>query len=270
MNTLYRNDQPNDIVRQVLAAMMALILLSAFVPGTKAHAELVVVEEIEEETELYDEPDWEEEYVILDDPAYFMTDEELDEIDYVDYAGTGGSTFDSDIDEGVEETSAIPVITSVGKKNVRVNGVKSKNKLLEYTIPEELLAADPNFLALMVEAEKYIGYPYVYGESNPKRGFDCGGFVSWVFIHSGVYNTGSRGANGLHNLCTEISREEARPGDLIFFQGTMGKDVKGITHVGIYVGNNMMIHAGDPVGFADLTDEKWVKRYYCMGRLPID
>ena len=168
------------------------------------------------------------------------------------------------------ENDSIPVVTSIGKKNVRVDGVKSTNKLLEYTIPEELLANDPKFLALMIEAEKYIGYPYVYGGSKPSVSFDCSGFVCWVYRHAGVFNTSRKGATGLYKICKAIKPEEARPGDLIFFEGTMGPNVDGITHVGIYVGNNMMIHAGDPIGFADLTKKKWVDKFYGFGRLPID
>ena len=103
-----------------------------------------------------------------------------------------------------------------------------------------------------------------------REGFDCSGFVSWVFIHSGVYNTGRRGATGLHTLCEEVDPEDVRPGDLVFFHGTMGPDVKGITHVGIYVGNHMMIHAGDPIGFADLEEERWQKWFDCYGRLPFE
>ena len=160
-------------------------------------------------------------------------------------------------DDGLGELVPMHTVTSVGRENVKIRGVKSKNKLLEYTIPDELLLADGNFAALMMEADKYIGYPYVYGASNPREGFDCSGFVCWVFIHSGVYNSGRRGATGLHTLCTEIDPEDVRPGDLVFFQGTMGPEVKGITHVGIYVGNDMMIHAGDPIGFADLTEARW-------------
>ncbi len=125
-------------------------------------------------------------------------------------------------------------------------------------------------LCRMVEAEKYIGYPYVYGAANPDTGFDCSGFVCWVFNHSGVFKTRRLGANGLYALCTDIPREEAQPGDLVFFEKTMGSSVKGITHVGIYVGNDMMIHAGDPVGFADLKSEKWAKKIYGFGRLPIE
>lgn len=128
-------------------------------------------------------------------------------------------------------------------------------------------ADSPEYPAL--EAEKYIGYPYVYGGSKPSTGFDCSGFVCWVFRQSGVYDTGRLGAKGLYSLCTDVSRDEARPGDLVFFTKTMGADVKGITHVGIYVGNDMMLHAGDPVGFADLQSDKWAKKIYAFGRLPV-
>ena len=232
-----KNEDTNMMTaKQVLALILALIILSAFFPGQSAFAE-------EEESDF----GWEG-VLILDDPEYFM--------------------FDEDEEEAEEDT--FPVITSVGKKNVKINGVKSKGTLVKYTIPEQLLRDDPNFLALMIEAEKYIGYPYVYGAANPDTGFDCSGFVCWVFRHSGVYKTKRLGANGLYSLCTDIPREEARPGDLVFFEKTMGADVKGITHVGIYVGNNMMIHAGDPVGFADLKSEQWAKKIYGFGRLPID
>ena len=173
-------------------------------------------------------------------------------------------------DDGNGELVLLHTVTSVGRENVKLHGVKSKNKLLEYTIPDELLLSDGNFAALMMEADKYIGFPYVYGASNPREGFDCSGFVSWVFIHSGVYNTGRRGATGLHTLCEEVDPDDIRPGDLVFFHGTMGPEVKGITHVGIYVGNHMMIHAGDPIGFANLEDDRWQKHFDCYGRLPYE
>lgn len=189
--------------------------------------------------------EWDGHQVILDDPAYFVFEEEEDA--WPEY----------------------PIITSVGKTNVRVHGIQSNNPLLEYTVPICHLENDPSFAALMIEAEKYIGFPYVYGASNPEEGFDCSGFVCWVFIHSGVYDTGRRGATGLYSLCTEVSAGDARPGDLVFFEGTMGAGVDGITHVGIYVGDGRMIHAGDPVGFADLSQEKWQKHFSCFGRLPI-
>ncbi len=222
---------------QVLTMILALILMSTLVvPCSGAFAE---------EEEGFTEEDWGDAFVILDDPIYFMGDEE-------------------------EEEDEVPVITSIGKKNVKVNGVKSKNKLVKYTIPELLLVRDPAFRDLMVEAEKYIGYPYIYGGSSPEIGFDCSGFVCWVLNQSGVYSTRRLGAQGLYSVCADIPREEARPGDLVFFEKTMGPDVSGITHVGIYVGNHMMIHAGDPVGFADLKNAQWAKKIYAFGRLPID
>ena len=171
-------------------------------------------------------------------------------------------------DAEITPEGGIPVITSVGRSNVKVNGVKSKHQLLRYTIPQQLLRNDPDFCALMTEADKYIGYPYVYGGSKPSVSFDCSGFVCWVFTHSGVCNIGRLGANGLYAVCRDIPRDEARPGDLVFFEKTRGADTKGITHVGIYVGNNMMIHAGDPIGFADLKSESWAKKIYAFGRLP--
>lgn len=211
--------------KQIIAAILAFILISAFLPVLSAHAE--ATENEAEFASTFDMDGWNGEDVILEDPQYFL-----------------------DIEEEPDE--AIPVITSVGKSNVKINGVKSKNKLVSYIIPEQLLEADPNFLALMIEAEKYIGYPYVYGASNPDIGFDCSGFVCWVYNHSGLGDIGRLGANGLYSLCSDVSKDDARPGDLVFFEKTMGADVKGITHVGIYVGSDMMIHAGDPVGFADL------------------
>lgn len=277
-----RPDKKNEnhalsIVLQVLA-VIALLMMFYVVQGAmkKANAEaLSTTIQIESE---YDDTS----LVIMEDPEYFLFDtDEAEPTDWDAYyeAVMGQETDETpSMDEAIAavanepESSAdneYPIITSCGKSNVKLHGIRSKNKLLEYTIPAELMQSDPQFAALMMEAEKYIGYPYVYGESNPKSGFDCSGFVSWVFIHSGVYDTGRRGANGLHSLCRDIEPVDARPGDLVFFQRTMGADVEGITHVGIYVGNNMMIHAGDPVGFADLTEEKWIKRFYCYGRLPM-
>ena len=117
-------------------------------------------------------------------------------------------------------------------------------------MPEEYKQADPQFGKLIEEAEKYLGFPYVWGGSSPDTSFDCSGFVSYVFTNSGVYNTGRLGATGLYGICQKITADEARPGDLIFFEGTMGEDVGGITHVGLYVGDNMMIHCGNPIQYA--------------------
>ena len=135
---------------------------------------------------------------------------------------------------------------------------------MEYEIPADALT-DEQFAAMMAEAQKYLGYEYVWGGSNPTTGFDCSGFVSWVLNHSG-WHVGRQSANGLHNLCSPVSRGEAKPGDLIFFQGTYA--VNGASHVGIYVGNNMMLHCGNPISFARMDTNYWNNHFYGFGRLP--
>lgn len=137
-----------------------------------------------------------------------------------------------------------------------------------YDIPQSLLDADPDFARLMEEATKYIGYPYVWGGSDPDTSFDCSGYVSYVFTNSGVYDTGRLGAKGLRSLCLDVPNSQVRPGDIVFFDGTMGDDVEGVTHCGIYVGNNMMIHCGNPIGFANLNDSYWRKHFHSYGRVP--
>ena len=137
-----------------------------------------------------------------------------------------------------------------------------------YDIPQEVLDANSAFATLMEEANKYIGYPYVWGGDSPETSFDCSGFVSYVFTNSGVYNTGRLGANGLHSLCRKVSADEAQPGDLVFFEGTLGEKVDGVTHVGIYVGNHMMIHCGSPIGYQDLNDSYYKKHLLDYGRIP--
>ena len=140
----------------------------------------------------------------------------------------------------------------------------------KYDVPEETLAADPQFARIMEEAQKYIGYPYVWGGASPETSFDCSGFVSWVYTESGVYNTGRLGATGLYGICKKITPEQAQPGDLVFFEGTMGDAADGITHVGIYVGGNHMLHCGSPIGYADLTESYWRKHFYAFGRVPYE
>lgn len=136
----------------------------------------------------------------------------------------------------------------------------------EYEIPASALS-DPQFAAMMEEAEKYLGYPYVWGGSNPNTSFDCSGFVSWVVNNCGVgWNIGRLGADSLRHTCSYVSPANARPGDLIFFEGTY--DTTGASHVGIYVGNNMMIHCGDPIQYADITSSYWQQHFLSFGRLP--
>lgn len=136
----------------------------------------------------------------------------------------------------------------------------------DYEIPTEALS-DPRFAAMMEEAEKYLGYPYVWGGSSPSTSFDCSGFVSWVINNCGEgWSIGRLGAEGLRNTCSYVSPVNARPGDLIFFEGTY--DTSGASHVGIYVGNNMMIHCGDPIQYASINTNYWQQHFLSFGRLP--
>lgn len=135
-----------------------------------------------------------------------------------------------------------------------------------YDIPGEALT-DTAFANMVREAEKYLGYPYVWGGSSPSTSFDCSGFVSWVINNCGNgWSVGRQTANGLKNLCDIIPPSEAKPGDLIFFQGTY--NTSGASHVGIYVGNGMMIHCGDPISYASIETNYWQQHFYCFGRIP--
>ena len=134
----------------------------------------------------------------------------------------------------------------------------------DYDIPPEALD-DEVFAAIIKEAEKYLGYPYIWGGSSPSTSFDCSGFVSWVINHSG-WDVGRLGAQGLCNICTPVSSANVKPGDLVFFTGTY--DTPCVSHVGIYVGNNMMIHCGDPISYANLNSNYWQSHFYRYGRLP--
>ena len=139
-----------------------------------------------------------------------------------------------------------------------------ENPPAEYEIPPEQLN-DEKFVQLVEEAEKYLGFPYVWGGSNPQTSFDCSGFVSYVLTNSGLYNTGRLGAQGLYNISTPVSQANAKAGDLIFFKGTY--DTPGVSHCGIYVGNGMMIHCGDPISYASIETSYWQSHFYAFGRL---
>lgn len=133
-----------------------------------------------------------------------------------------------------------------------------------YEIPPEALE-DETFKAMITEAEKYIGFPYVWGGSSPATSFDCSGFLSWVVNHSG-WNVGRLGAQGLYDYCTPVSPSQARPGDLVFFKGTY--DTPGVSHCGLYVGNHVMLHCGDPISYTSLDSSYWQSHFYSYGRLP--
>ena len=176
-------------------------------------------------------------------PVYIMSDEQLGM--YATYMATLGNRPD-----------LFPGSGYIGKY---VEG-----SYTDYDIPPEALD-DEVFAAIIKEAEKYLGYPYVWGGSSPSTSFDCSGFVSWVINHSG-WDVGRLGAQGLCNICTPVPSANVKPGDLVFFTGTY--DTPGVSHVGIYVGNNMMIHCGDPISYANLNSSYWQSHFYRYGRLP--
>ena len=143
-------------------------------------------------------------------------------------------------------------------------GRYGEGSYITYEIPPSALE-DEAFAAIIAEAEKYLGYPYVWGGSSPSTSFDCSGFVCWVLNHSG-WNVGRTTAQGLCNFCTPVRYSDAKPGDLVFFMGTY--DTPEVSHVGIYVGNDMMIHCGDPIFYSNLNSAYWQEHLYCYGRLP--
>jgi cell wall-associated NlpC family hydrolase len=147
-----------------------------------------------------------------------------------------------------------------------IDSLPSSSSGSTYEVPSEALS-DQKFANMIREAEKYLGYPYVWGGSSPSTSFDCSGFVSWVINNCGNgWNVGRLTANGLLGICTIVSESEAQPGDLIFFQGTY--NTSGASHVGIYVGNNMMIHCGNPIEYASINSKYWKNHFYHFGRLP--
>ena len=133
----------------------------------------------------------------------------------------------------------------------------------DYTVNAAYLT-DEKFATLIAEAEKYLGYPYVWGGSNPSTSFDCSGFVSYVLTNSGLVNTGRLGAQGLYNVCSPVSSADVKPGDLVFFVGTY--DTPGVSHVGIYVGDNVMLHCGDPIQYTSINTSYWQSHFYAFGR----
>ncbi|MBQ8766159.1 MAG: C40 family peptidase, partial [Clostridia bacterium] len=135
-----------------------------------------------------------------------------------------------------------------------------------YSGPKPEAYSDATFAQLMQEAEKYIGLPYVWGGSSPSTSFDCSGFVCWAYTHSGVYNLPRTTAQGIYNQCAPISRSEARPGDLVFFTRTYVSS-EPVTHIGIYVGDGLMLHCGDPIKYASIDTDYWTSKFYGFGRL---
>ena len=159
------------------------------------------------------------------------------------------------------------VETKGNKEELFANDIYANGAIpFDYSIPGEALS-DQKFANMMAEAQKYLGYPYVWGGSTPSSSFDCSGFVCWVINHSGNgWNVGRTTADGLCNMLAKVAPSEAKPGDIIFFQGTY--DTWGASHVGIYLGDNMMIHCGNPIQYARTDTAYWQQHFYCFGRLP--
>lgn len=134
-------------------------------------------------------------------------------------------------------------------------------------LPPGVSMGDGSFAALMAEATKYIGYPYVWGGSSPSTSFDCSGFVCWVYTHSGVYNLPRTTATGIYDQCSLVPKAEMQPGDLIFFTRTYASSGP-VSHVGIYVGADQMLHCGSPIGYANINSAYWTEHFYAVGRLP--
>ena len=175
------------------------------------------------------------------------------------------------LDEDGMNIYAVYIATQGNRPNLfpvsEYPNASQRQDYLDYDVPPEALE-DETFAAMLSEAEKYLGYPYVWGGSSPATSFDCSGFMSWVINHSG-WDVGRRGAQGLCNLCTPVSPANARPGDLVFFKYTYdAPNPDGVTHCGIYVGNGMMIHCGSPISYASLNTSYWQAHFYCYGRLP--
>ena len=145
-------------------------------------------------------------------------------------------------------------------------GTPGSGEYTDYEIPPEALS-DERFAAMIAEAEKYLGYPYVWGGSSPSTSFDCSGFVCWVINQSGVGSVGRTTAQGIFNHTTPIAPSEAKPGDIIFFTGTYDSG-SAVSHVGIYAGNGMMIHCGNPISYASVNTPYWQSHFYSYGRLP--
>ena len=187
---------------------------------------------------------------------------------YLKNKGLGKIILKQGMDEGESKRYTLLNQTYGNRKDLFESDIYAEvsEDYTDYDIPGEALT-NQKFANLIQEAEKYLGYPYVWGGSNPSTSFDCSGFVSWTINHSGNgWNVGRQTANGLKNICNIIPTSEAKPGDLIFFKGTYS--TTGASHVGIYVGNGMMLHCGNPIQYTSVETDYWKKHFYCFGRLP--
>ena len=207
--------------------------------------------------ETYEE---EYEYEVEVEYEYYILNVKLENIGLNRVIGSSGMSEDE------MERYAVLLQTNGNRPDIFEDDIYAvTGEYTDYDIPGEALT-DTRFANMIREAEKYLGYPYVWGGSSPSTSFDCSGFVSWVINNCGNgWSVGRLTANGLMGVCDIIPRSSAKPGDLIFFQGTY--DTSGASHVGIYVGNGMMIHCGNPISYASIESSYWQSHFYCFGRI---
>ena len=256
----YTRSQVQSTLQQIFAAQYELTFDSVVETRYRTETRTRTVTYTDPETgESYDE---EEEYEVEVPYDYYILNVTLDNKGLANILLSAGLTDDQMMRYGLlmQTLGNKPEIFGENPYAIAIQDV------LHYDIPGEALT-DERFRRMITEAEKYLGYPYVWGGSSPSTSFDCSGFVSWVINHCGNgWNVGRLTADGLKNICAIIPRSEAKPGDLIFFQGTY--NTTGASHVAIYVGNGMMIHCGNPIQYASIDTAYWQAHFYCIGRLP--
>ena len=256
----YTRAQVQSTLQQIFAAQYELTFDSIVETRYRTETKTRTVTYTDPETgESYDEEEEYEEEVPYD---YYILNVTLDNKGLANILLSAGLTDDQMMRYGLlmQTLGNKPDIFGDNPYAIAIQDV------LHYDIPGEALT-DERFRRMITEAEKYLGYPYVWGGSSPSTSFDCSGFVSWVINHCGNgWNVGRLTADGLKNICAIIPRSEAKPGDLIFFQGTY--NTTGASHVAIYVGNGMMIHCGNPIQYASIDTAYWQAHFYCFGRLP--
>ena len=254
----YTRSQVQSTLQQIFAAQYELTFDSVVETRYRTETRTRTVTYTDPETgESYDE---EEEYEVEVPYDYYILNVTLDNKGLANILLSAGLTDDQMMRYGLlmQTLGNKPEIFGDNPYAIAIQDV------LHYDIPGEALT-DERFRRMITEAEKYLGYPYVWGGSSPSTSFDCSGFVSWVINHCGNgWNVGRLTADGLKNICAIIPRSEAKPGDLIFFQGTY--NTTGASHVAIYVGNNMMIHCGNPIQYASIDTAYWQAHFYCFGR----
>lgn len=256
----YTRSQVQGTLQQIFAAQYELTFDSVVETRYRTETKTRTVTRTDPETgETYEE---EEEYEEEVPYNYYILNVTLDNKGLANILLSAGLTDDQMMRYGLlmQTLGNKPEIFGDNPYAIAIQDV------LHYDIPGEALT-DEKFRKMITEAEKYLGYPYVWGGSSPSTSFDCSGFVSWVINHCGNgWNVGRLTADGLKNICAIIPRSEAKPGDLIFFQGTY--NTTGASHVAIYVGNGMMIHCGNPIQYASIDTAYWQAHFYCFGRLP--